>query len=150
MVNGTIPYPSLLPKRSWRLHVYELSPTLTPTTNIRQFSQGRHAAGSIEQMVGDFYASGMDTITIDKRGYEPIKSKIEVINNIPSLMSFVAGEIKLNNSSIMTFGVGPDDKKQQHQYCSRQPNGNRFADRDYYFKSDSSTVAIQNAYKKHT
>jgi hypothetical protein len=25
-------------------------------------------------------------------------------------MSFVAGEIKLNNSSIMTFGVGPDDK----------------------------------------
>jgi putative endopeptidase len=74
-------------------------------------SQGRHAAGSIEQMVGDFYASGMDTITIDKRGYEPIKSKlakIEVINNIPSLMSFV-GEIKLNNSSIC-FGVGPDDK----------------------------------------
>jgi putative endopeptidase len=42
-------------------------------------------------------------------------------------MSFVAGEIKLNNSSIMAFGVGPDDKKQQHQYCSRQPNGNRFA-----------------------
>jgi putative endopeptidase len=37
-------------------------------------SQGRHAAGSIEQMVGDF--TGMDTITIDKRGYEPIKSKL--------------------------------------------------------------------------
>jgi putative endopeptidase len=92
-------------------------------------SQGRHAAGSIEQMVGDFYASGMDTITIDKRGYEPIKSKlakIEVINNIPSLMSFVAGEIKLNNSSIMTFG-SVQMTKQQHQYCSRQPNGNRFA-----------------------
>jgi putative endopeptidase len=90
-------------------------------------SQGRHAAGSIEQMVGDFYASGMDTITIDKRGYEPIKSKlakIEVINNIPSLMSFVAGEIKLNNSSIMTLRV--QMTKQQH-YCSRQPNGNRFA-----------------------
>jgi hypothetical protein len=71
----------------------------------------------------------MDTITIDKRGYEPIKSKlakIEVINNIPSLMSFVAGEIKLNNSSIMTF-ESVQTTKQQHQYCSRQPNGNRFA-----------------------
>jgi putative endopeptidase len=43
---------------------------------------GRHAAGSIEQMVGDFYASGMDTITIDKRGYEPIKSKLAKLKSL--------------------------------------------------------------------
>jgi putative endopeptidase len=35
-------------------YVYELSPTLTPTTILDSVSQGRHAAGSIEQMVGDF------------------------------------------------------------------------------------------------
>ncbi|HEX3934551.1 MAG TPA: M13 family metallopeptidase N-terminal domain-containing protein, partial [Puia sp.] len=29
--------------------------------------------GTIEQKVGDFYASGMDTTTINGRGYEPIK-----------------------------------------------------------------------------
>jgi putative endopeptidase len=92
----------------------------------------------------------MDTITIDKRGYEPIKSKlakIEVINNIPSLMSFV-GEIKLNNSSIM-FWSRSRRQKQQHQYCSRNQTGIGLPDRDYYFKSDSSTVAIQNAYKTY-
>jgi predicted metalloendopeptidase len=66
------------PNRSW-LYVYELSPTLTPTTILDSVSQGRHAAGSID---GDFYASGMDTITIDKRGYEPIKSKLAKLKSL--------------------------------------------------------------------
>jgi putative endopeptidase len=112
-------------------------------------SRGKYAAGSIEQMVGDFYASGMDTIAIDKRGFEPIKptlAKIEAINNVPSLMAFVAREIKLNNSSIMTFGVGPDDKNSSINIAHAYQTGIGLPDRDYYFKSDSSTVAIQNAY----
>jgi putative endopeptidase len=36
-------------------------------------SSGSHPAGSIEQKVGDFYAAGMDTAAINKRGDEPIK-----------------------------------------------------------------------------
>jgi putative endopeptidase len=115
-------------------------------------SRGKYAAGSIEQMVGDFYASGMDTVTIDKRGYQPIKptlAKIEAINNIPSLMSFVATQTKLNNSSIMTFGVGPDDKNSSMNIAHAYQTGIGLPDRDYYFKSDSSTIAIQNAYKRY-
>jgi putative endopeptidase len=115
-------------------------------------SRGKYAAGSIEQMVGDFYASGMDTVTIDKRGYEPIKStlaKIEAITTIPSLMSFVATQTKLNNSSIMTFGVGPDDKNSSMNIAHAYQTGIGLPDRDYYFKSDSSTIAIQNAYKRY-
>src|SRR5450432_2175069 len=29
--------------------------------------------GTIEQKVGDFFASGMDTVSIDRAGYDPIK-----------------------------------------------------------------------------
>jgi putative endopeptidase len=115
-------------------------------------SRGKYAEGSIEQMVGDFYASGMDTVTIDKRGYEPIKptlAKIEAITTIPSLMSFVATQTKLNNSSIMTFGVGPDDKNSSMNIAHAYQTGIGLPDRDYYFKSDSSTIAIQNAYKRY-
>src|SRR5689334_15351070 len=32
-------------------------------------SKANNTAGSIEQKVGDFYASGMDTTSIDNRGY---------------------------------------------------------------------------------
>ena len=40
---------------------------------LDSISKSENSAGSIAQKVGDFYASGMDTVTIDKRGYTPIK-----------------------------------------------------------------------------
>src|SRR5271154_4975318 len=60
-------------------------------------SKGNHTKGSIEQKVGDFYASGMDTTTINGRGYEPVQSalkRIDSIADVPSLISFVATELK--------------------------------------------------------
>lgn len=113
-------------------------------------SHGQHPTGSIEQKVGDFYASGMDTVTIAKRGYEPIKptlSKIGTIGDIPSLMTFVAEEAKVNNGSIMAIGVGPDDKNSSLNIAHAYQTGIGLPDRDYYFATDSSTLAIQDAYK---
>ncbi|WP_034890397.1 M13 family metallopeptidase [Gillisia sp. Hel_I_29] len=115
-------------------------------------SQGQHYLGSIEQKVGDFYVSGMDTVTINKRGYDPIKpilSNIKAISDLPSLMTFVANQVKVDNSSIMAFGVGADDKNSNMNIAHAYQTGLGLPDRDYYFKSDSSTVAIQEAYKTY-
>lgn len=119
---------------------------------LEEVSQRSQPAGSIEQKVGDFYASGMDTITIDKRGYDPIKptlNRIEAINDVSSLMKFVANEIKVGNGSIMSFGVGPDDKNSSINIAHSYQTGIGLPDRDYYFKADAPTVAIQNAYKTY-
>lgn len=119
---------------------------------LDSISQSKNTAGSIAQKVGDFYASGMDTVTIDKRGYTPIKpllAKIEAITDLPSLMNFVVNEEKVNNSSIIGFGVGPDDKNSSMNIAQIYQTGIGLPDRDYYFKSDSSTVAIQKSYKKY-
>ncbi|MGO4904142.1 M13 family metallopeptidase [Flavobacterium sp. W20_MBD1_R3] len=119
---------------------------------LDNISQNKNPMGSPEQKVADFYASGMDTVRIDKRTYEPIKpllAKIETINDIPSLMNFVAGEVKMDNSSIIAFGVSPDDKNSSMNIAHTYQTGIGLPDRDYYFKSDSSTVAIQESYKKY-
>lgn len=119
---------------------------------LEEVSQRTQPAGSIEQKVGDFYASGMDTITIDKRGYDPIKptlNRIEAIKDISSLMKFVANEVKVGNGSIMSFGVGPDDKNSSINIAHIYQTGIGLPDRDYYFKADAPTVAIQNAYKTY-
>ncbi len=119
---------------------------------LESVSQSQLPLESIEQKVGDFYASGMDTVTIEKRGYDPIKptiSRIEAISDVPSLMTFVADEVKVNNRSIMAFGVGPDDKNSNINIAHTYQTGIGLPDRDYYFKSDASTVAIQNAYKTY-
>src|SRR5580698_2866529 len=52
-------------------------------------SKANNTAGSIEQKLGDFYASGMDTTTINQLGFDPIKpilASIDSIRNLSSLM----------------------------------------------------------------
>ena len=115
-------------------------------------SHSHNPEGSIEQKVGDFYASGMDTLTIEKRGYDPIKpilTEIDAITDVPSLMGFVANAIKVNNGSILGLYVGPDDKNSSMNIAHAYQTGIGLPDRDYYFKTDSSTIAIQKAYKTY-
>lgn len=111
----------------------------------------QNAAGSIEQKVGDFYASGMDTSSINKKGYTPIQpilAEISAIKDIPSLMQFVANQSKVYNNSLIGFGVGPDDHNSSMNIAQVYQTGIGLPDRDYYFNTDSSTIGIQNAYKK--
>ncbi len=115
-------------------------------------SKVNNPAGSIAQKVGDFYASGMDTATINKRGYEPIKpilTRIDAITDVPSLMKFVAEEQKVGDGSIIGFYVGPDDKLSSINIVQLNQTGIGLPERGYYFRTDSSTLAIQKAYKKY-
>jgi putative endopeptidase len=113
-------------------------------------STANNPAGSIEQKIGDFYASGMDTNTINQRGYDPIKpilARIDSISDVASLMKFVADEAKVYNNSILGFGIGPDNKNSSINIAHVSQSGIGLPERDYYFKTDPSSVGIQQAYK---
>ncbi len=115
-------------------------------------AKANNAAGSIEQKVGDFYTSGLDLVTINKRGYEPIKpilARIDAITDVPALMKFVAEEQKVGDASIIGFRVGPDSRRSSVNIVNLSQTGIGLPERDYYFRSDSSTLAIQAAYKKY-
>jgi putative endopeptidase len=109
-------------------------------------------AGSIAQKVGDFYASGMDTIAINKRGYQPIKpllTRIDAIKDVPQLLKLVVEEQKVGDGSIIGFNVGPDDKHSTITIAQFYQSGINLPEKDYYFKTDAPTLHIQNAYKKY-
>ncbi len=113
-------------------------------------SHAGNKEGSIEQKLGDFYASGMDTTTINGRGYEPIKpllNRIDSLQDVASMMQFVADESVLYNTSILAFGVSPDNKNSSLNIAHIYQTGLGLPDRDYYFNTDSSSLAIQQAYK---
>ncbi|WP_373515207.1 M13 family metallopeptidase [Persicitalea sp.] len=108
--------------------------------------------GSIEQKVGDFYASGMDMAAIDKRSYEPIRpllARIDAVTDVASLLKLVVEEQKVGNRSIIGLSIGPDNKQSTVNIAQFSQTGIGLPDRDYYFKIDSSTAAIQKAYKKY-
>jgi putative endopeptidase len=115
-------------------------------------SKSKNTMGSVEQKVGDFYASGMDMATINERGYQPVKpilARIDAISDVPSMMKFIADELKKGNGSIIGFGVSPDNKNSSINIAHAYQTGIGLPERDYYFKTDSSTLHIQEVYKKY-
>lgn len=119
---------------------------------LEEVSRGTHEKGSADQMVGDFYSSGMDTNRINERGFEPIQPLLESINSInsiPELMQFVSDEFKSGNSSLISMGVSPDNENSSVNMLHFGQTGLGLPDRDYYFKTDASTIEIQKAYQSY-
>jgi len=119
---------------------------------LEEVSKKEHPKGSIEQKVGDFYASGMDTISINKRGIKPIQpilDRIEAINNVASLTTFVATQLKSGDYSILSPYISPDQENSTVNILHFTQTGLGLPDRDYYFIEDPSVKAIQDAYKTY-
>ena len=108
--------------------------------------------GSIEQKVGDFYASGMDSATIENRGYDPVKpylQKIDSIKDAKGIMQFV-NELQLENGNpIYGQAVGADEKNSSMNIAIYFQAGLGLPDRDYYFKTDTANQKIVDAYKTY-
>jgi len=109
--------------------------------------------GSIKQRVGDLYASAMDTVAIEKRGFDPIKPDLQRINAINSVDG-VVNEITYERSHaigspLFSFGIRQDPKHVSKYVVSLGQGGTSLPDRDYYLKSDPRTTRIQNAYKQY-
>ena len=119
---------------------------------LEEVSEQSHDKGSVEQLVGDFYASGMDTLSIDKRGITPIQPLLEKIDGTSTtkeLMDLVANQIKTGDYSFLAPYISPDQKNSKLNILHLAQTGLGLPDRDYYFNEDPSSVAIQDAYKTY-
>jgi putative endopeptidase len=108
--------------------------------------------GSNKQKIGDFYASGMDTIAINKAGISPLKSefaKIDAIKDVPSLVNSIAHLHTIGASPAFSFYLGQDDKISTKYALFLGQGGLGLGNRDYYFNTDEQTVKIRTEYVKH-
>jgi len=107
----------------------------------------------LNQMIGDFYSSGMDSLAIEKRGYQPIEADLKHVDNINDLQD-VINEIvylRLNGYGTALFGVnvGPDRKNVNVYIPQIGQGGTTLPDRDYYLKDDDRSKKIRDAYISH-
>ena len=108
--------------------------------------------GSNKQKIGDFYASGMDSITINKAGISPLKlefAKIDAIKDVPSLLTSIAHLHTIGASPAFSFYLGQDDKISTKYALFLGQGGLGLGNRDYYFNTDEQTVKIRTEYVKH-
>ena len=108
--------------------------------------------GSLKQKIGDYYYSGMDTISIDKAGIAPLHeyfSEIEQIKSFDDVMKVAAHFHRISASPLFGFYVNSDDMISSKNAVFLSQGGLGLPDRDYYFNSDERTKKVREAYPEH-
>jgi predicted metalloendopeptidase len=121
--------------------------------NVRQIieeaAKAKAASGSIEQKIGDFYASFMDTARIESTGIGALKSELDHIAaaRTPADLSKLFGEP--GYQSPIGVYVGPDDKNPDAYFVNLVQAGLGLPDRDYYLKDDPKLKEVRTEYQAH-
>ena len=119
---------------------------------LEEAATSKAPTGSVKQRVGDLFASGMDTVAIEKRGYEPLKpilAEIDKIKDYKGLLRYSATHPLEGGSTFIGAGVGQDAKDPDKYIVSMRQTGTGLPEKDYYTKTDPSTVKVREAYKNY-
>ncbi len=103
--------------------------------------------GSIEQKIGDFYSSGMDSVTLNKRGISeiiPYLNGIDEINDLDGIFKAAAYIHIIAGSPLFGFYVAQDDKISNKNAIFICQGGLSLPDRSFYFDTDSRAIKIRN------
>lgn len=109
-------------------------------------------AGTNQQKIGDLFYSGMDTLSIEKAGITPLKSRLDAIAKISSaddLTLEIAELHKLGVDVFFNFDVRQDEKISAQMIVALMQGGLGLPERDYYSNTDTRTLEIRNAYLQH-
>lgn len=107
---------------------------------------------SPEQMVGDFYRSGMDIKRRNKLSTKPISQylkTIEEIKTIEDLVFSISNFHKIGINALWWNDVDQDMKNSDKNILYIGQGGLGMSDKDYYLKNDQESLRIRNAYLLH-
>jgi putative endopeptidase len=154
--NGTWIKKNIIPAKSTRwgsFNVLIQENTDRLLAILNEASKAKAPKGSLTQRVGDMYTSAMDSVAIEKRGYNPIKPYLQRVDNIKNTDEVVNEVIYMKVNGIANplfyFAVEPDSKYPTRNIADFAQGGTTLPDRDYYLKTDARTLQIQNAYKQY-
>jgi putative endopeptidase len=108
-----------------------------------------HTKGSVEQLLGDFYFSYMDTLTRNKRGITPIQFLLDDIKAIKTKGDVQQVITQLHTMGIsVAFGayVSQDAKFNEKYIVSLGQGGQGLPSREYYTQTDDRSKNIRAEY----
>jgi predicted metalloendopeptidase len=120
--------------------------------DILQAAAAKQDRSGLEQKIGDFYASCMDTAAIAKKGIDALKPELDRIAALKDMAGIVAGMARLQRLGVAVvfgFGAQADPKDSNRTIAGLRPGGLSLPDRDYYLKLDPKSVEIRQHYLQH-
>jgi putative endopeptidase len=121
--------------------------------NVRKIIEGaagaKPAPGSIEQKIGDYFASFMDTAKIEADGINALKPDLDRITAVktPAELARLFGEVGFQ--SPVGGYIGQDDKDPEAYFVNLVQSGLGMPDRDYYLRDDPKLKETRVAYLAH-
>ncbi|MGN6569573.1 MAG: M13 family metallopeptidase, partial [Flavipsychrobacter sp.] len=117
--------------------------------HINEDAAGKHAKSGVTQQIGDFWATAMDTVAIEKAGIEPLKAELAKINALQTPKDVMTQAVHMHTYGVGVFfdeGVSQDSKNSDAEAYYMTQGGIGLPNRDYYFNTDPRTTKIREAY----
>ena len=108
--------------------------------------------GSNKQKIGDFFYSGMDSITLNQKGISDLKSDLDMIDAIKDINGIIKTASYIHTvagSPLFGFYVGQDDKISSKNAVFIFQGGLSLPDRSFYFDTDARAVSIRQKFIVH-
>jgi putative endopeptidase len=108
--------------------------------------------GSDKQKIGDFYFSGMDSVTLNKKGIGDVKpylAKIDEVKDLDGLVKVAADLRFLTGSALFSLYVSQDDRISNKNAVMISQGGISLYDRNYYFDTDERAIVIRKKFVEH-
>jgi putative endopeptidase len=119
---------------------------------LEQTASGGDNRTPIEQKIGDYYQSCMDTAAIEKAGIHPLQpelDRIAAIKDKDELISEIAHLKRIQVDAFMDFGEQQDFKDASKQIAYFDQGGLGLPEKDYYFRTDARSQSIRTQYVQH-
>jgi putative endopeptidase len=110
------------------------------------------AAGSVEQLVGDYFTAGMDSDQIESLRLDPIQPWLQRINemhDVHDIQKLVVEFHQIGIGVLFTQSVIPDFEEPTENLLYLDQGGLGLPDRDYYLRDDDKSKELVAAYRNH-
>ena len=120
---------------------------------ILEYASKPQKKGTLEQKIGTFYNMLMDSVRLNREGWEPLKPTLARIAAVKSNKEYqlVTAELDRRGEGTMMFGigVGADMRNASMNIVAIGQGGLGLGTRDYYLNDDPQTVKVREAYKSY-
>ena len=120
---------------------------------ILEYASKPQRRGTLEQKIGTLYNMLMDSVRLNREGWEPLKPTLARIAAIKTNKEYqlVTAELDRRGENTMMFGigVGADMRNASMNIVSVGQGGLGLGTRDYYLNNDPQTLKVREAYKTY-
>ncbi len=118
---------------------------------IMEYASTPQEKGSLGQKIGSLYNLMMDSVRLNREGWQPLKPTLDRIAAIKDRREYQLVTAQLDrrgeNTMMYGIGVGADQRNADQNIVGVSQGGIGLGTRDYYLNDDEQTLRIREAYQ---